>query len=121
MSETNTSTAWTLLISPFNVRRIRHWDLVDRVVGDAGPMRTAPLPRVPGLRMLCDSSDEGNLDQPVNEAGKAVLEAFGYPYSAQMRGDIGIFLADAEGVPTDLPQELADRISAVALEARRAR
>ncbi|MFI1975425.1 hypothetical protein [Streptomyces wedmorensis] len=118
MSETSENLSWTLLIGPYSVRRVRHWDLVARVVGDCGPMRTAPLPRVPGLRMLCDASDADNLREPVNELGRLVLEAFGHPYSAEIRGHIGIYLADAEGVPVDLPEPLRERIEA---EVRRAR
>ncbi|MFE7403195.1 hypothetical protein [Streptomyces sp. NPDC057557] len=108
----------TVVISSDSLRRIRYWDLVARVVGDAGPMATASLPRVPGLRMLYDTSDVGDPQAEVNELGRLIVEALGYPYSAEIRGYIGIFLVDAEGVPVDLPESLCNRIQEEASRAR---
>ncbi|MET9518303.1 hypothetical protein [Streptomyces sp. NPDC002994] len=46
------------------------------------------------------------------------MEALGYPYSPEIRGNIGIFLVDAEDVPVDMPATLRDRIQEEANRAR---
>ncbi|MEW2434141.1 hypothetical protein AB0952_08160 [Streptomyces caniferus] len=106
------------LISPYRLRFPPHSAVVDRVVGDAGPMGTAALPRVPGLRMLFDESDASNASQDMNDLARLTVEALGHPYQEQMRGLVGIYLADAEGIPVSMPTSLQERISAEVNRAR---
>ncbi|WP_060177999.1 hypothetical protein [Streptomyces sp. IMTB 1903] len=103
-----------MTISAHTVRHIPYWAIVDRVVGDAGPMGTKALPKVPGLRLLFDESDAGNPREEVNDLGRRVAEELGLPYSAELRGLLGFYLADAEGQPVDMPQHLRDRIQGIA-------
>lgn len=101
-------------ISPWTVRHVPYQAIVDRVVGDAGPMATRALPRVPGLRLLFDESDAKNPIQEVNDLGRRVAEHFGLPYSAEVRGLLGFYMADAEGAPVGMPQHVRDRIQETA-------
>lgn len=101
-------------ISACTVRHIPYQAIVDRVVGDAGPMGTKTLPKVPGLRLLFDESDAGNPREEVNDLGRQVAEELGLPYSAEMRGLLGFYLADAKGTPVDMPRHLRDRIQETA-------
>ncbi|MEU7335751.1 hypothetical protein [Streptomyces sp. NPDC007074] len=105
-----TSAATTAKIDPYSLKFIPYWAALDRIVGDAGPMATVTLPRVPGLRMLYDESDAGSGLAEVNDLGRLVIEALGRPYQAELRGQIGIYLADAEGQPADMPLALRDRL-----------
>ncbi|MEV7869209.1 hypothetical protein AB0P17_24665 [Streptomyces sp. NPDC088124] len=90
------------VVSAYRLRFTRYWDAEGRVVGDAGPKVTRSLPRVPGLRMFYDQSDADDPHQEINEVGRMVVEAFGHPYQAEMRGKLCIYF-DVEGVPVDVP------------------
>ncbi|HEX5568045.1 MAG TPA: hypothetical protein VFY14_14150 [Streptomyces sp.] len=102
--------AMVAVISAYNLRFIRYWDAESRIVGDAGPKVTRSLPGLPGLRMFYDQSDQDAPHVDVNEVGRLVVEAFGHPRQDEMRGQLCIYLADAEGVPVDMPPWLRDRI-----------
>ncbi|MFJ7593302.1 hypothetical protein ACIQZO_39190 [Streptomyces sp. NPDC097617] len=52
-----------------------------------------------------------NAAQRANDLGRLVVWALGHAYQAEMRGLIGNYLADAEGVPVDIPVSLLQRIS----------
>ncbi|MCX5314735.1 hypothetical protein [Streptomyces sp. NBC_00154] len=114
----NNCPAVAALIGPYTLRFPPHSAVVERVVGDAGPIGTAALPRVPGLRMLFDESDADDPGQEVNDLARLVVEALGHPYQEQMRGLVGIYLADAEGVPVSMPTPLQERISTEVNRAR---
>ncbi|WP_381560927.1 hypothetical protein [Streptomyces eurythermus] len=102
--------AMVAVVSAYNLRFIRYWDAESRIVGDAGPKVTRPLPGVPGLHMFYDQSDADAPHQDLNEVGRRVVEAFGHPRQDEMRGQLCIYLADAEGAPVDMPPWLRDRI-----------
>ena len=112
--------AMVAVVSAYSLRFIRYWDAEGRVVGDAGPKVTRSLPHVPGLRMFYDQSDADDPHQEINEVGRLVVEAFGHAYRAEMRGTLCIYLADAEGVPVDMPLWLRDRIQEEVSRARAA-
>ncbi|MGW3031234.1 hypothetical protein ACWDCB_08355 [Streptomyces sp. NPDC001178] len=112
--------ATVAVVSAYSLRFIRYWDAEGRIVGDRGPKVTRSLPGVPGLRMFYDQSDVEAPHVDVNELGRLVVEAFGHPRQDEVRGQLCIYLADAEGAPVDMPPWLRDRIQEEVSRARAA-